>query len=317
MPPADSLAVSTAGKGRADVFVSQERAGIVVRTKNRPSFLRRALRDILAQTSRQWVVRIVNDGGDPADVERALAELPEDARGRVEAIHHSAAHGRSAAANAGILALDTEFVVLHDDDDLWHPQFLERAMTHLDDHAGEIGVIVRTEIVYEAQRDGVFVETGRAPFWADLHEITFSDLLQVNRAVPISFLYRRVAHEEVGLYREDLHVVEDWDFNLRVAARHPIGFIDGEPLAYWMQRVGVGGELGNSMYALAGEHEHYDKLVRDEALRAYVAQHGPGLPLYLARYIQEEVGRQLDQRRSLGQHVTAAVRAWRRQRRGR
>lgn len=293
------------------------RVGVVVRTKNRPWFLRRALQDIAAQTFSDWCIHIVNDGGDAGPVREAVDSLPAHLRPRVAVTDNPHATGRSAAANAGVRALDTELVVLHDDDDLWHPSFLERTVAHLDRTPGDIGVMTATEIVFEAEREGAFVEVGRAPFWRDLTEITYADLLQVNRAVPISYLYRRRLHDEVGFYREDLHAVEDWEFNLRTALHHHIGFLPGEPLAYWMQRRGVEGELGNSMFALAAEHDHYDRLVRDEALRAYVQQNGAGLPLYLTRFIQEEIGRQLDERLSLGQRLTRTVRDWRRERRAR
>lgn len=287
------------------------RVGVVVRTKNRPWFLRRALRDIAAQRFADWRVSIVNDGGDADAVDALVAEVPAADRARIEVHHNPAPTGRSAAANLGVRSVDTEFVVLHDDDDLWHPSFLARTVAHLDDHADEIGVMARTEIVFERPAGDGFAEVSRAPFWPGMREITYSDLLQVNRAVPISYLYRRALHDEVGYYREDLHAVEDWEFNLRTTLLHRIGFLDGEPLAFWMQRVGVDGELGNSMFALAEEHEHYDKLVRDEALRAYVREHGPGLPLYLSKYIQDEVARQLDERRTPGVRAIDMVRRWR------
>lgn len=288
------------------------RVGIAVRTKNRPWFLERTIADIRAQDYPSWTVQVVNDGGDPAAVDQIIAALPADVAARISVRHNERPAGRSAAANQGIGALDTEYVVLHDDDDLWHPSFLRTTVGHLDTHPRDIGVMVRTEIVYEKQADEGFVEAGRTPFWPDMSEITYSDLLQVNRAVPISYLYRRVLHEDVGWYREDLHAVEDWEFNLRTALKHHIGFIDGSPLAFWMQRVGVAGELGNSMFALEREHDHYDRLVRDEALRAYVEKEGPGLVLYLTRYIQDEVSRQLDERRGPGARVVQAARAWRR-----
>lgn len=293
------------------------RVGIAVRTKNRPWFLRRAFDDIAAQKLRDWAVHVVNDGGDAAAVDEVVGALPADIRARVRVSHNASPTGRSAAANQAIRGLDTEFVVLHDDDDLWHPEFLDRTVAHLDLHPEDIGVMVRTEIVYERAGGEGFVETGRAPFWPGLTQISYSDLLQVNRAVPISYLYRRALHDDIGFYREDLHAVEDWEFNLRTALDHHIAFIDGLPLAYWMQRVGVDGELGNSMHALAAEHDRYDRLVRDEALRAYVKQNGPGLPLYLARYIQDEVERQLAERSGPGERIVRAARDWRRRRRTR
>jgi len=297
--------------------MSQPRVGIVVRTKNRSWFLRRALNDIAAQDYSAWRAVVVNDGGDPAAVEAVLAGLPSDISRRVDVLHNEHPHGRSAAANEGLRAVNTEFVVLHDDDDLWTPTFLSETVRWLDEHDDDVGVMARTEIVYEVQRGDGYVAVDRAAFWPQLSAITYSDLLQVNRAVPICFLYRRAIHDEVGFYREDLHAVEDWDFYLRLTLRHHIALLDGPPLAFWMQRASASGDDGNSMFVLAGEHEKYDKMVRDEALRAYVAAHGPGLPLYLTHFIQEEVERQLHARHSLASLVVSQLRRWRYRRRSR
>ena len=98
--------------------------------------------------------------------------------------------------------------------------------------------------------------------------------------------------------------------------RYDIGFLGARPLAFWMQRRGVAGELGNSMFALAADHDIYDRRVRDEALRAWVRGQGDGLSLYLARVVRDEVARQLDERLSLGQRAARSLRRlrdrWRR-----
>ncbi|MGO4679830.1 glycosyltransferase family 2 protein [Microbacterium sp. 2MCAF23] len=303
---------TSSGDETMTLDAASERVGIVVRTKDRPAMLARALDDILSQRFEDWRAVIVNDGGDSAAVDRVIAAVRVAARGRISAVHRSDSKGRSAAANIGVQALTGDYVVLHDDDDLWHPDFLAATVDWLDRNPGDGGVVARTEIVYERETATGFEETGRVPFWPALTAITYAELLQVNRFVPIAYLYRRSLHDEVGYYREDVHAAEDWEFNLRVAARHPIGFLGGQVLAYWMQRPNSTGALGNSMFLLESEHEYYDRRIRDEALRAYVAGHGDGLALFLARYVQDEVSRQLDERRTIGQRlVGAARRRWR------
>ena len=304
---------------------SVSRIGIVLRTKNRPNFLRRALADILAQKFDLWRVAIVNDGGDPDAVEHAISSLSERTRAKIVVRHNDAPTGRSAAANQGVALLDTEFIVLHDDDDLWDPHFLGETVDWLDGHPEHVGVVARTEIVYEEEADGTgeFVEVGRAPFWADMEQVTYTDLLKVNRVVPIGYLYRRSIHDVVGGYREDLHAAEDWEFNLRVALHHQIGFMAEPALAFWMQRVGVEGEAGNSMFALAHEHERYDHLIRDEALVRHDREYGPGLSLYLTRFIQdtvretirEEIRQELDRRPSDLDRIRGRLRGLMRKRR--
>lgn len=289
------------------------RVGIVVRTKDRPVFLERALRDIARQSFSDWFVVVVNDGGDPESVDRIVAALSPELGSRASVIHRTTGLGRSAAANAGVQALSTEFVVLHDDDDLWAPHFLADSVSWLDRTPEDAGVVSRTEIVYERIDGDRLIETGREPFWGEMTRITYADMLQVNRFVPIAYLYRRALHDEVGPYREDVHAAEDWEFNLRVLRLHPIGYRRDQVGAYWMQRRGVDGTLGNSMFVLADEHDRYDRMIRDEALRAFAATHGDGLMLYLSRYIQDEVERQLSERMSLGQRaIEVARRGWRR-----
>jgi len=289
------------------------RVGVVVRTKDRPFFLERALHDIARQSFSDWSVVVVNDGGDPAPVDRIVAALSRELGSRASVIHRTTGLGRSAAANAGVQALSTEFVVLHDDDDLWAPHFLADSVSWLDRAPEDAGVVSRTEIVYERIDGDRLFETGREPFWGEMTRVTYADMLQVNRFVPIAYLYRRALHDEVGLYREDVHAAEDWEFNLRVLRLHPIGYLRDRVGAYWMQRRGVDGILGNSMFVLAEEHDKYDRMIRDDALRAFAATHGDGLMLYLSRYIQDEVERQLSERTSLGQRaIEVARRGWRR-----
>lgn len=291
---------------------SPARVGIVVRTKDRPLLLERTLTDLAAQEYPHWHAVIVNDGGDPGPLSQLVEALSPADRARISVINHAESMGRSAAANVGVIALDTEFVVLHDDDDLWHPRFLAGSVSWLDERSQDIGVVSRTEIVFERVEGSLITELSRAPFWADMRQISYADLLQVNRFVPIAYVYRRSVHDEVGMYREDIHAAEDWEFNLRVASRHTIGFIDEEPRAFWMQRRSATGALGNSMFVLAQDHDYYDRLIRDEALRAFTAAHGDGLALYLARFVQDEVARQLDERQTIGQRVVSKLRKLRR-----
>jgi hypothetical protein len=126
-------------------------------------------------------------------------------------------------------------------------------------------------------------------------------------------------HEDVGFYDESLEAVEDWDFYLRFAARHAIGFLPGPVLAYWTQRPSARGAVANSMFELAGAHGRDDLVVRDRALRDWVATQGPGLPLYIAlveKRIREEFAQQLDRQRSdIVAEIYARHPIWRRLRR--
>lgn len=261
------------------------RVAVVVRTKNRPDFLRRALRSITAQSMPDWECVVVNDGGDAARVDDLIAGLAPEHAERVRAVHHPSSRGRWVSANAGVLATSAPLLVLHDDDDSWDARFLERATDYLDTHPDRDGVVSRIEIIWEEAENGRFREIRRELFQARSTAPTLSDTLLFNRYVPIGFLYRRSLHEELGLYDDSLPVVGDWAFNLRVLSRGPLDYLGDEPLAFWHQRVGQQGPEGNSVIADRGDHAKYDAQIRDAALRGYVDEHGLGLLLYLTKFI--------------------------------
>lgn len=271
------------------------RVAVVVRTKDRPEFLRRALADIDAQTFTDLVVMVVNDAGDPGMVDAVVEAAPDGVRGRTTVLHRAVSTGMEAAANAALRASASEFCAVHDDDDLWEPHFLERTVEFLDAHHATEMVAVRVIIRFEKEVGGTFVETGRVPFWGHLQAITIQDLVATNRVVPIGLLYRRRLHDEVGYYDESLPVVGDWEFNVRVASRHAIDLID-EPLAYWCQRPEANGAAANSIFDGHALHARYDAKVRAEAIREALAQGDHLGPYLFQAHLAQELSRQVDRR---------------------
>jgi glycosyltransferase involved in cell wall biosynthesis len=266
------------------------RVSVVVRTKNRPVLLRRALADILGQSYEDTAIVVVNDGGDRAPVEALAAEHHHHlADGRLTVIHHEASLGMEAASNAGVLAGTSEFVAIHDDDDRWHRDFLAKTVGRLNAKPHAHGVAVRTEIAYEEIRGDAIVQTGSMPYHPQLQTITLTDMLRVNLIVPISFLYRRSVHDEIGMYNEELDAVGDWEFYLRFLQAHPMELLDSsEPLAFWCQRPSDRGDMGNSVIASATAHDKFDGLVRDAFLRREAGTVGLGTMLYLARMNEQQ-----------------------------
>lgn len=270
---------------------------IVMRTKDRPLLLARALDDVLAQSHEAWKLTIVNDGGDATVVDEAVAERAERYGSRIRVIHNAVSRGMEAATNQAVRSTGHPWIAVHDDDDTWAPSFLAETVSWLRAHSDSPAVAVRTEIVWEQVRtDGVH-EISRETFLPDLEQITLAQLVRFNACVPISVLYRRSTLTEVGLFDETLEVVGDWECNLRLAARGPFGFLSGHPLAFWHQRPDSGGALGNSVIDRREDHRRADRLVRDRELRGWVAREGAALPLYLTRYLDDrfdELHRRLD-----------------------
>lgn len=265
---------------------------IVMRTKDRPVLLDRAIGDVLAQTLADWELIVVDDVGDAVAVDDVVARVAHEAAGRITVLHRESSTGMESASNAGLAVARGELVAIHDDDDTWHPAFLQRTVAHLRAHPEADAVVVRTEVIHEHLEGGIVVEDARIPAWPELSGMHLTDFLALNRTTPIAVVHRRAVHEEIGPFREDLSVVGDYDFHLRLLARGDVPLID-QPLAQWRLRPSADGAASNSLFAREAAHRAVDRELVDEHLRAWIAEHGLGLPLSIARTVDEQVDRAL------------------------
>lgn len=242
------------------------RASVIVRTRNRPLLLARALSSIAAQTMRELQVVVVNDGGDVAPVEALLDDV-RDRLGDLRVVHHEASVGRPQAMLAGMALADAPAFVFHDDDDSWEPEFLERALAHLDAHPDEVGVATRCTVVWEEVVDGAVRELRREVLADGMTRVGFIATLTQNSTPPICLVLRRAAYDDAGGYDPTLTALADWELLLRVLRLGRIGLVDGPPLALWHRREGQQGDAGNSVHAEEHVHDRFNETIRDDYLR--------------------------------------------------
>src|SRR3990170_7346574 len=91
---------------------------IIVRTKDRPKLLRRALQSIAVQTYRPIEAILVNDGGCDLDVDGLKTILGDVSLNYVRLEKNT---GRAHAGNVGIENARGEYVGFLDDDDVLYP----------------------------------------------------------------------------------------------------------------------------------------------------------------------------------------------------
>lgn len=287
--------------------VPPERPTVVVLLRHRdaPARLGRAVDDLLAQTFTDWRLVLVDDGGDPSGVDAVLAPRRDELAGRATVLHHRRPLGPAAAANRGLRAGESELVVLHDGAQPWPPELLQRAVAHLEDPlVTDDGVVVRTEAPAGTGQDVPGGRPGRNPVRADREALTLTDVLDGDRtAVDSPFLYRRAVHGVLGDYDETLGAAEDWEFMLRFLETFTVGLLPARPSAQRDRADGVAAARGEAA-------------VRERHLRQWSAEHGIGLPLYLRRAAAEEAGalhRRLDAAEELAHELLDVVRAQTRQ----
>ena len=243
------------------------RVTVVTRTRNRPLMLRRAVQSVGAQSFQDLELVIVNDAGSTEPVESSLASAPQWLKGRTRVVTNETSHGREAALEDGLAASSCEFFAIHDDDDSWEPGFLAACVAHLDEHPEHGAVAARCDLIDEIVTEEGLTERCRGPLAQDKESWTLIDTMVANYVPPISQLIRREVADRIGHWDGTLLTQADWDFNLRLLATSPVGFIDGEPLAHWHHRDSTDGTMGNSVVVDAVHHRTDNLAIRDRYAR--------------------------------------------------
>jgi len=248
------------------------RVAVITRTRNRPVLLRRAAQSVGGQTFTDIVWTVVNDGGDAGQVAEIMRAAPIDPR-RMRLVSHEASQGMEAASNAGTAACDSDYVVIHDDDDSWCPDFLERTVAFLDSAEGARygGVVTHSLYVSEDIRGDTVTEHAARPYNDWVRNVHLSEMACGNFFPPIAFVFRRKVLDRIGGYNEALPVLGDWFFNLEFLLEDDIAVLP-EPLARYHHRDRGGATsaaYANSVIGGVSKHEEFAAVARNAFLRRH------------------------------------------------
>ncbi|MDJ0689952.1 MAG: glycosyltransferase [Xenococcaceae cyanobacterium MO_188.B32] len=252
------------------------RVAVITRTKDRPLLLARAVQSVLSQTFKDWILVIVNDGGKVESVELVVDRFKEELNGRVVVIHNPTSLGMETASNLGISNCDSDYIVIHDDDDSWKPTFLARTVSHLDNCAWDAklgGVVTWSNVIIEELEDNGEITIQDSYIFNDsLRNISILELAVENRFPPISFIFRRAALDVVGPFDGNLRVLGDWEFHLRILRKFNIDVIT-EPLANYHHRPKVkGGIYSNSVHGQSDFHQSTRVKLMNDIFRQELAK---------------------------------------------
>ena len=183
---------------------------VVVRTKDRPHFLRQALQSLSNQTYKQFEVIVVNDGD--MNVQSLVQTFVPNLNIRLIPQHHN---GRSGALNTGIEEARSQWLTYLDDDDLVYPNHLE--ILNLGIHQNPDADLLYTNVNKSLWCMGHTF--GEMSF---LSRTRFADIdfdrnkLLIDNWIPImSYVHRSNLAKQINGFSEELDIYEDWDFLLR------------------------------------------------------------------------------------------------------
>ena len=110
--------------------MSEPRVSVVIPTFNRSAFLRQAIVSVLAQTYPHFEV-IISDNASADDTREVVAAFSDP---RIRYFQNERNLGMAPNWNAGIRRARGAYVVLLEDDNWWHAEYLARAVSILDRH---------------------------------------------------------------------------------------------------------------------------------------------------------------------------------------
>ncbi|WP_333760602.1 glycosyltransferase family 2 protein [Streptomyces sp. IBSBF 2390] len=188
----------------------------VIATHRRPDQLRAAVRSALGQTVRDQVVVVVDDGA-------GLTELPDDPRlFAVSLARNTGVAG--VVRNVGIRLTRSRYVAFLDDDNLWEPDHLERALAVLEAPGGPDGVYTALRRVLP---DGTERDVLSVPF--DRRRAARESFLDTN-----AFVARRTRGLRFSRLRRTPEVLprEDWELVHRYSRGHRVCHVPHATVRY-------------------------------------------------------------------------------------
>lgn len=247
---------------------AQPLVAIITRTKDRDILLKRAIESVLNQTCKNWCHVIVNDGGDPTPVNELVKDYTDRYKGRLTVIHNDLSKGMEGASNVGILACDSKYLVIHDDDDSWEATFLERCLLEFDNcpFPSVKGVVTQITQIFEELQGTTVIENRRQEFDPHLTAVSLPQITEINKFMPISFVFERSVFDEIGLYDETLPVIGDWEFNIRFMMKYDVVVVK-ELLANYHIRTNAPPKYSNTVTAGKDAHLFYRALITNKHMR--------------------------------------------------
>jgi glycosyltransferase involved in cell wall biosynthesis len=186
---------------------------VIVRTMNRPIFLEECLTSLCAQTFKDFEVVVINDGG--INIDNIIGKYSQQMR--IQYKQHSSNKGRSAALNTGLTSARGKYFAYLDDDDRILPDHFEILVNELE--TGEFPIVYSDSFeVRQEPVNGTYKTVGKRVVYSNDYD---GDLLRKTNYIPIlNLMHHRDCADKIGLFDENLTVLEDWDYWIRLSEHY-------------------------------------------------------------------------------------------------
>lgn len=190
---------------------------IIVRTKDRPQLLKKALRSISSQTYRPVEVVLVNDGGCDLNIDEIFEILGDVSLNYIRLKENT---GRAHAGNVGLENVKGDYIGFLDDDDELYPEHLS-VLTDVFKKYNFKVVYSDANIVYHGNsiKGGDGEKVYKKVFSSK--DFSYSDLLLDNYIPLMCLMFSKEVFNYSSGFDESFDIYEDWDLLIRIAEKIP------------------------------------------------------------------------------------------------
>ena len=216
--------------------MSESLVSVCIGTFNRARYLRECLDSVFAQTYRNFEVVVADNAStdETAEIVRGYGE-------RVRLIRRQTNSGMcSTTRNEAVRQARGDYIAFLDSDDAWLPEKLARQVRFLEDHPALPLCHAYCRVMDADSRALGIRHEGRIPPTGPY----FEALLDHCWITISTVLMRRSLYAECGPFSEILpygRSGEDWEFFLKAARRHEIGFVPDVLARYRKAGEGISG----------------------------------------------------------------------------
>jgi glycosyltransferase involved in cell wall biosynthesis len=190
------------------------KVSVVIPTKNRAGLLRSALTSVLNLSGSDLDIEvIVADDGSTDGTAAVAGEFGAK-------VVRTVGHGAAASRNAGLRAAEGDFIAFLDDDDVWLANHLRPHLSMLLANPDLAAVVGQAQTADADLNPQGLPWPSSLPDDRDCFRSFLIQFPQIGATV-----IRATVLDTVGPLDEALTSDEDWDWHLRLALRHRVGFV--------------------------------------------------------------------------------------------
>ncbi len=240
----------------------EPKVSVIVPTKDRTLFLKKAIESLLEQTYENVEIIVVNDGG------KTVLPVIDGYREEARIIYAEVVKtkGPAAARNCGLKKAGGKYIAYLDDDDVFYPDHIETLVAYLEKSECK-AAYSDAYCIHQEYENGEYVTKKKdLPYSFDFDQ----DLILVKNLFPaLCLIHEKSCLDEAGYFDETLETHEDWDLWIRLSRKYKFAHVRKVTCEYTRRRDSTsltGERKGDFLRTLRIIHGRYGHFLKDRPL---------------------------------------------------